>query len=206
MKNNITSICDYNGRGDSLMFTQIVKDIHKERSTITPREAAERIFEKSSKEIPVKIVGITQKMAIEVLVADSLPNDDSGIIGIDKRLESRFSSDKVVVLNKNMKPGKQRFVLAHEIGHYLLEFDGDSKKTYYNNYNRSNITEIEKKANEFAACLLMPESQFVENYNTLVGNRNSFYEITKELCKRFGVTEKSILKRFDELGLSYDRE
>jgi Zn-dependent peptidase ImmA (M78 family) len=94
------------------------------------------------------------------LVETDLPDDVSGI------LDTRVSGMPVIFINKNQSQVRQRFSIAHELGHLLLHASSGSqleasihldKHTFYRNpLSSKGIDEQEKEANRFAAELLMP--------------------------------------------------
>lgn len=154
---------------------------------------------------PVPVVDIANKMGFVVKLVEKLPNHDSGAIIIDPELAESIGSDKCILINNNIKCGKRRFVLAHELGHYLFDFDGASKVRFKHAFVRSynianNDLESEKNANKFANELLMPEKTFREEYEALPENLDLSSRIVK-LSEKFGTTTKSIEYRITELKL-----
>ena len=73
-----------------------------------------------------------------------------------------------ILYNTNIHhPGRLRFTLAHELGHYMLHrekvgADGIECGTGDMLRYDSGYTEREEEANAFAACLLMPAHDFRE--------------------------------------------
>lgn len=63
----------------------------------------------------------------------------------------------------NPKGYRDRFTIAHELGHLFLEHLGEQKELF-----REGTGEAEYEANDFAANLLMPKAEFIECvYNNL---------------------------------------
>lgn len=93
---------------------------------------------------------------------------------------------------------RQRFTLAHEIGHFFeratLARDKD--------FSFSDLRSVEKYdlhefyADEFAGELLMPREPFIEAWQ----NDPSF----KSLARRFGVSERAVAKRISRLRKTGD--
>ena len=84
----------------------------------------------------------------------NLPDDISGV------LDTRADRPIILVQKKHDKKRK-RFSLAHELGHFVLNSSPRGVHLDRNTYFRSNLSSIgtdieEKKANRFAAELLMP--------------------------------------------------
>lgn len=79
-----------------------------------------------------------------------------------------------IILNKSIKnTQREPFVLAHELGHYVLHKELKVNKTLYNNFKDTSFNFFEQnyvlnnpknwvewQANCFASCLLMPEKSF----------------------------------------------
>lgn len=83
----------------------------------------------------------------------------------------RRHSGWVIGINKYEVAGRQRFTLAHELGHLMfhrnyilknLDNDNKFKESIQLYRNEDNTKAIEMEANAFAAELLMPSSRFRE--------------------------------------------
>lgn len=96
------------------------------------------------------------------------------------------------------------FSIAHELGHlflHLLEGTGTIKpeKTLYRDLQASSQ---EWEANEFAAALLMPASEFIDEYDKLCqehGNGNR--DIITEIANHFNVSTQAATVRGQILQL-----
>ena len=184
------------------MYTEIIRKIQNKGSEMLPTEAASLILAEFKNTYPIEIVNIARNMGFKVFSSDTLDNDDSGIIGIDANLNVKYGSNKCVIVNSNIKAGKKRFVLAHELGHYLFEFNELKEMSFYHSYNKdSKEDENEIKANEFAASLLMPSEDFIKSYEKSFKKKIALVDIVVELSEKFGVTTKSVQKRISELEL-----
>jgi len=93
---------------------------------------------------------------------------------------------------------RQRFTLAHEIGHYIeratLADDDDFSFSDLRSAERYDLHEF--YADEFAGELLMPLEPFVSEWET-----NPAYE---HLAARFGVSEPAVAKRISRLRKTGD--
>ncbi len=124
-----------------------------------------KIIKKFDLRIPVDVEGLSQDLNIEIKKADDKDISVSGLL---------YRKDGVayMAINSAETTERQRFTIAHEIGHFVLHTTKDifveyRQKTYEKNVVRTN-KEIE--ANHFAACLLMPRSEIekeVKNLNKL---------------------------------------
>ncbi|MDQ2708432.1 MAG: ImmA/IrrE family metallo-endopeptidase [Actinomycetota bacterium] len=109
------------------------------------------------------------------------------------------SSDevKLIVLATSQVPARQRFTLAHELGHLLA---GDDQGVHldvdvFDQAGRR--TPSEMRANAFAACFLMPE----ETLRTAVGTVGLTEETFATLACDLVVTPSALAYRLKELRL-----
>jgi Zn-dependent peptidase ImmA (M78 family) len=103
--------------------------------------------------LPVDIKRIMADQNILVRYIE-LPGDISGV------LDTR-GDQPIVLIQKNHDKKRKRFSLAHELGHYVLKSSPRGVHLDRQTYFRSNLSSAgtdleEKKANRFAAELLMP--------------------------------------------------
>lgn len=164
-------------------------------------EIAQRILDKLDiKKAPVPIVAIMKSLKFQVVTAD-MEDEISGVIGIDDELNRNFESGKVIAINRKDNFGHQRFTMAHELAHYLLDFDVSKSIVYYNAYNTKEVeSEEEHRANFFAANLLMPEKLFREEFaKALI--KNNLYLTVEKLSDVFQVSREAVRRRILELSL-----
>lgn len=152
------------------------------------------------KEVPIPIVAIMKSLEFQV-VSGEMEDEISGIVGIDDTLKKTFRSDKVIAVNSKDNIGHQRFAMAHELAHYLFDFDVSNSITYYNAYNtKEEESESERRANYFAANLLMPEDIFKKEFGRAVVEKN-LYLTVDNLSNTFMVSREAVRRRIDELSL-----
>lgn len=129
-------------------------------------------------------------------------NNIEGIL--DAKIE-RTGNHFVIYVNESKDEYRQRFSIAHEISHLILDMGYDTNSKSFNDdnsdmsFNREGGTEEEYAANEFAAALLMPKDEFrfcVDN-NT---NNNNMVSI-EEVSKHFQVSVQAVLTRGKFLGI-----
>ncbi len=92
----------------------------------------------------------------------------------------------IIVLLNNIDGERQRFTIAHELGHLVL------------NIKNGNLDE-EKMCNKFASSLLMPKEAVIKEFG-ISRNNISFYEL-KAFKNEYKVSMAAILYRLKELGI-----
>lgn len=80
---------------------------------------------------------------------------DSSKSGYLKNINNRW----VIGVNKLHNRKRQRFTIAHELGHYFMHKDKNVDYEDATFFRIDNSSSIEYAANEFAAKLLMPEER-----------------------------------------------
>ncbi len=121
-------------------WTQMVPNAERER--IAPFLA----------EAPVQLSAIADSLGLTVLSA-ALPDGISGEIRPDNERPDCY----VIRVNKREPARRQRFTVAHEIGHYLIHRDQIGTGIRDDALYRSSLSDArEAQANRLAADLLMP--------------------------------------------------
>jgi Zn-dependent peptidase ImmA (M78 family) len=103
-----------------------------------------------------------------------------------------------VIVSRDDPPERQRFTIAHEVGHRLLHPAYESHGMLDQLAARSDYGRIESVVNHFAACLLMPRS-----WIRAVAQREHFLErsvLIAETARRFDVSRAAAEIRLVELG------
>ena len=110
-------------------------------------------------------------------------------------------NDFYITLASHTTKERDRFTIAHELGHYFLHY-------IYQKYNKgmsfpSNAVfkaarygtgRTETEANWFAASFLMPKNIFEKEFKSLNGS-------IFDLAERFGISYSACRIRAEELGL-----
>lgn len=131
--------------------------------------------------LPVDCIQIAESLGIKVKGA-TLKDEFQGALFITPDVTA-------IIYNENIKEdGRKNFTIAHEIGHYCLHSDREEVQCRLEDIGTFSLTphgkEIEKEANEFAACLLMPEKDVQQQ---LLG-KNLDIKLVLELALRYGTT------------------
>jgi Zn-dependent peptidase ImmA (M78 family) len=109
-------------------------------------------------------------------------------------------------VNSSQHENRQRFTIAHELGHYLLHkgtklhFDEDFRIDYRDATSSDATKREEVEANGFAAALLMPERILMRDWRRLEPNDKEIPETIRALAKRYRVSHKAMELRLVNLG------
>jgi Zn-dependent peptidase ImmA (M78 family) len=169
----------------------------------TPKAAARRLLREANVATPpVPVEALAERVGAE-LSYRSLEGDISGLLYRD---EGR----KVIGVNALDGRARQRFTIAHEIGHLLLH-PGHTviiDKLVKVNFRATASMPVarreeEREANEFAAELLMPERLVKAYASDIVGESVLFSkdDLVRALAQRFDVSPLAMEYRLVNLHL-----
>ncbi|MBQ7609077.1 MAG: ImmA/IrrE family metallo-endopeptidase [Desulfovibrionaceae bacterium] len=128
--------------------------------------------------LPVDPIAIAGGLGIKVYYSNDL-----------KELSGFYDDEeKEILIHPNESSQRQRFSIAHELGHCVLGHGTSPRKKH------SPAEFKERAANIFAASLLMPAI----TVRTLVEQRGMMFS---ELCRTFDVSEQAMAIRLSELGI-----
>lgn len=162
------------------------------------------LFGYKGKERYIPIIKIVNQLGFKTC-QKILPLDISGEIYVNGDTEKLYGENQVIIVNKIDDVNHKRFVIAHELAHYLFDFLPNPKYKdvmlkYNDTYKRNEHDRKEERvANKFAAELLMPKDIFRLQYYKARDYDNNPLFITLYLSKFFRTTEESISKRIMEI-------
>ncbi len=137
-------------------------------------------------DLPVPVESIAEDLlGLHVEEADDL--ECSGLL---------LPAERRVVLRGGEPPSRQRFTLAHELGHWVCQVrEGHEAPVYCRAADVSPTADraLEREANVFAAELLMPEPAVREEFTRAAS--------TAEVATWFGVSEEAMSWRLFNFGL-----
>lgn len=152
----------------------------------------------------IDIIGLAKNLGFVVGNAE-LSDDEDGFIIVEEGSKQILGqkTDKLIGVRADQSIEWKRFVIAHEIGHYILHYETMKKHGIYaHRYHKKGKSEKENEADFFAANLLMPRERFTKQFEALKKVGLTTEEMTLILAKRFCVTEIMTKRRFEELNLS----
>jgi Zn-dependent peptidase ImmA (M78 family) len=142
-----------------------------------------------------KLAGKLGFKVIELFPSDNV--DGFILVQSDQRIEGQDTT-KLIGVNADRDYTMKRFIVAHELGHYFLDYKNEPifamRESIHGRSDEENSIDF------FAACLLMPEKAFTKEFNKL-DNESALYDKAKKLSERFQVSIEGVIRRFDELNL-----
>ena len=139
--------------------------------------------------VPLNVAAVAEKVGIRIEYV-SLKNGLSGILYKDEEDDSW-----VVQVNEDHHPNRQRYTIAHELGHFCLHRHLRRRFEDKIFFRGGEANKPEWQANDFASAILMPEDKFRE----MVRSGVSKVEV---LAKEFKVSTLALRIRAKNLGIS----
>lgn len=164
-------------------------------------DKAKTILQKTnSYYLPVLVDVVAHRLGLKV-EAVQLGENVSGLLVL-------VGGKGTIGYNSSHPEVRQRFTIAHEIGHYILHQGQDSlfiDKKYGAVYQRNELSSSgedsrEIQANGFAAALLMPADLVEEEFATSEFDLGDEYALI-ELARKFKVSSQAMAFRLANLGL-----
>lgn len=169
-----------------------------QRSRRRPEALASQLIQEHNLPIGFDVAALAQKLGARVLI-EWAPDDVSGAL-VSK------GGRPVILANEKHPPVRQRFSIAHELGHLLLHASDDTTRNtrsavvlFRDERSTTGTHKQEIEANRFAASLLMP----AEEVRRRVANRVSFLDedFIAGLAREFYVSPQAMAYRLENLRL-----
>lgn len=160
------------------------------RSHLARQKALDVLRLTNIKTAPVNLDLVSEKLGFKIIPFE-FPDSMSALLIIE-------GNDRVIGVNKSHPQVRQRFSVAHELGHFVSGHEDfnheevahiDREKKYLNRFHR-----MEEEADEFAAELLMPESILKNDYH-------SYSNDIAELSKKYNVSQQAMTIQLINLKL-----
>jgi Zn-dependent peptidase ImmA (M78 family) len=162
------------------------------------RKASEILREAKVRRAPIDLNKIAQFVGATIYY-EPLDNEISGMV---TRTRNRSA---LIGVNSLHARTRQRFSIAHEIGHLVLHQDEmlhiDSKYQIALRSPQSSMGTDAKEveANQFAAELLMPKNLIENDVSELMGDLE-IEDAVSELAEKYQVSEQAMTIRLSTLG------
>jgi Zn-dependent peptidase ImmA (M78 family) len=165
-----------------------------------PKEVAQRLLKTAGiKKAPINV----EDLAVQVGAIVSFEPFKEELSGVLIKEKKRI----VIGVNSSHPKTRQRFTIAHEIGHLQLKHQGEIfvDQTVMRRDDRSSqaVDRQEIEANRFAAELLMPEDFILESVKRLQDSKvsDTASELIAELAQEFQVSPQAMEYRLTNLGI-----
>lgn len=151
-------------------------------------------------EVPVDIFKLAARLDFDVRGLDLGAKVDGAVL-VDERLVKipPFESNKVIVFNIDKKFEDVKFIIGHELGHYIEEkirhprsrimFAARDHRSDYSNNKE------EQHKDYIAAAILVPRMELIKRY----GNSARNDEDIAQAALDFKVDEQLMRRRFEEV-------
>jgi len=155
----------------------------------TPERLITFAQQKGLRIVPLDVEGVVSALGIEIR-KENLKDDLSGVLR-----KSPESSKWEMLVNAKHHPNRQRYTIAHELGHYCLHrhFQIEFEDRIFFRGGEGNKEEMQ--ANSFASEILIPEGDFRKMIRE---GKNKIDELAQE----FGVSTLALRIRAKSLGMS----
>jgi Zn-dependent peptidase ImmA (M78 family) len=166
-------------------------------ATFAEQKAIDVLADAGIRDVPVPVDEIAISLGAD-LTYEAYDGDVSGMI-------YRFDDHAVIGVNSTHAPTRQRFTVAHEIGHYTMHggqpmfIDRFARVNWRNGESNKEETE----ANQFAAELLMPREFVAREVERAIKKRRTIdpQMLAAQLAKVFEVSAQAMEYRLASLGV-----
>jgi Zn-dependent peptidase ImmA (M78 family) len=150
----------------------------------------------NTKDDVVDVVQLAKSLGLEVY-PEELADKESGYLKFD-------SSDNgcYIVVNKSHPTTRQRFTIAHEVGHYLKHRD-ELVKCGQLDRKKGGDTKLEDQADELAAEILMPEDlvrKYVDEYVPEDDGKTFTANVIMDIANHYRVSAPMAITRLRALN------
>jgi Zn-dependent peptidase ImmA (M78 family) len=159
---------------------------------------ARKLLKEHGTTLPIDVEAVVKRQRIDVR-PQPMEESVSGMLVIK-------DGRATIGVNQSHHPNRQRFTLAHELGHYLLHgkrtrvFVDSSTMFFRDGLAAEGTDKVEIEANAFAAELLMPESVLrdIARHQPV----DAFDDrAIQSLAAKFGVSVRALTIRLTKLGM-----
>jgi Zn-dependent peptidase ImmA (M78 family) len=166
------------------------------RYSLARRQAADLLRQGHVRRAPVPVEKLAALLDAEI-VLQPYSGEISGIVHRNR------DGSAVIGVNSSDTILRQRFTIAHEIGHLLLHtnenlhVDKNFPIGLRNEISGKSVNENEIEANQFAAALLMPPDLLAKDIKPFIGEDVLF--AIRKLARKYRVSEQAMSIRLSSL-------
>lgn len=162
------------------------------------QQAARLLDENNIRRAPVPVDAIAKAIGLDVRYSPTSDDVSGALI--------RNGKTAIIAVNSAQHENRQRFTIAHEIGHFILHkraerhFDEDFRVDYRNAVSSTATQRDEISANRFAAALLMPENLLRRDLMRMDADERDADDVIQALAIRYKVSRRAMELRLVNLG------
>ena len=149
--------------------------------------------------IPVDVFELANSLGFDVRGAE-FAEPLEGLLLVDENILKikGFNSNKVIAYNCQKNIYMKKFIVAHELAHYISEKNKNKKivlaaRDHEGDYSNN---EDEQEMDYMAACILMPREDILQNFE---GKNNKRAELVNLIASRYNVSSKMAERRIEEV-------
>ncbi|MEE0945573.1 MAG: ImmA/IrrE family metallo-endopeptidase [Acutalibacteraceae bacterium] len=174
-----------------------------EAKMLAMEEIVKAFFEKNNIEviIPVDIFAVASSLGFDVRGAE-FKEPLEGLLLVDENIEriKEFNSNKIIAYNCQKNIYMKKFIVAHELSHYISEKTKNKDKKIVlaardHEGEYSNNT-AEQEMDYMAASILMPREDLLKNFS---GKNTERAELINLIASRYNVSVKMAERRIEEV-------
>lgn len=199
------------------MYQTVIAQIRKDYGNISSKDEEKikdavqlllkNIHEINENKYPLPVVQLLNQMNFGLFRTRFKNPNQSGVIAVDSALpeiNKLFETGRIILVNEKDSTAHQRFTIAHELAHYIFDYDEMSQPKYYKPYLTTETEDsAELRANRFAAELLMPTEDFSAKFEELKQEQGDLFSLPdtiKQLSRYFDAPVTSVERRLIETG------
>lgn len=169
---------------------------------ISPEQTAARLLrDHSFAAPPIPVEHLAKGLGVRV-VYEPFEGEMSGML-----LQEEADAAPLIVVNSRNAVVRQRFTLAHELGHLLMHskslyVDRPLSVKFRDSQSSLAIDPEEIQANQFAAALLMPQTWVIRDADEVLARQQAASDehLIEELAKKYRVSPQAMEFRLANLG------
>lgn len=163
------------------------------------REQVKKILKEQGKyNIPVDVFEIARNEGFEILQQDLDGASGAILVNTLEKFEiDKNEYNKVILIDNYQTNARKNFTIAHELGHYFLEFNGEGQ-IFAHREDATSHQPAEQQASNFASELLMPY-ELLDNFVKEIKKKyKNYYLVTSAISEAFNVSQPAAEYRYNK--------
>jgi Zn-dependent peptidase ImmA (M78 family) len=146
-----------------------------------------------SDKLPVDVIALALENDLKISYFNPAQSKSDTLESVSGLLDK---ANKTIYINATDSLERQRFTIAHELGHYIYNHDEDKFGLNYRDGNRKRNS-AERQADDFAAEILMPSPMVRKKLKEYSDARPTISEV----ASLFGVSKDAMRVKLENMGL-----